>query len=121
MGGRRLIPASSSLRVFQTNDSIVAKLFAKHKKLVDAIEYVKSTRMGIAVGTPARIIALMDSGCLSSDELKRIVVDFSNIDQKNRGILDMKETQVPLMQLLTRAELKHRFGQAIGGLDLLFF
>lgn len=63
----------------------------------------------------------MSTGVLSSDKLERIVVDFSNIDQKKRGILDMKETQGPLMQLLSRADFMGRYGQGIGGLDLLFF
>lgn len=34
------------LRVFQTENATVAKLFAKHIKLKDAIEYVKKTRYG---------------------------------------------------------------------------
>ena len=33
-----------ALRIFQTKDSVVAKLFAKHIKLKDAIEYVRRTR-----------------------------------------------------------------------------
>lgn len=35
---------SRVLRTFQTKDAIVAKLFAKHIKLADAIDYVKKTR-----------------------------------------------------------------------------
>lgn len=48
-------------------------------------------------------------------------MDFSHIDQKKRGILDMKETQQPLMQLLNRGELKSRFGGGHDGLDLFFY
>lgn len=33
-----------ALRTFQTKDAAVAKLFAKHIKLKDAIDYVKNTR-----------------------------------------------------------------------------
>ena len=33
-----------ALRTFQTKEAVVAKLFAKHIKLKDAIEYVKKTR-----------------------------------------------------------------------------
>lgn len=72
---------SSSLRTFEAKDAVVAKLFAKHIKLADAIEYVKRTRcafknpapaiaerlltllrIGIGVGTPERLIALLDAG-----------------------------------------------------------
>jgi hypothetical protein len=50
------------VRKFQTKDATVAKLFAKHIKLQDSIKFLKSTRTGIAVGTPQRLKALMDDG-----------------------------------------------------------
>ncbi len=53
--------------------------------------------------------------------LKRIVVDCSYIDQKKRGILDMRETQEPLMQLLNRSELKMCYGDAENGVQLVFY
>ncbi|MCJ1403899.1 hypothetical protein MMC11_007122 [Xylographa trunciseda] len=119
--GLRAADITRSLRVFETKDAIVAKLFAKHKKLTDAADYVRKTRIGIGVGTPARLIALLDSGALSSDKLERIVVDVSHIDQKKRGILDMKETFEPLVHLLSRADLKGHYIQGDGRIDLLFF
>ena len=60
-------------------------------------------------------------GAVASDEIERIVVDCSHIDQKKRGILDMRETHMPLIQLLTRNDFIRRYGTASGGLDLLFF
>ena len=60
-------------------------------------------------------------GALSSSRLERIVVDASHIDQKKRGVLDMKETQIPLVQLLTRPELRERYGDSDGKVELLFF
>ncbi|MCJ1435690.1 hypothetical protein MMC27_005065 [Xylographa pallens] len=119
--GLRAAHITRSLRKFETKDAIVAKLFAKHKKLIDAIEYVSKTRIGIGVGTPARLVALLDSGSLSADKLERIVVDMSHVDQKKRGILDMKETFEPLVQLLTRTDLKRNYIKEDGGVDLLFF
>jgi len=53
--------------------------------------------------------------------LERIVVDASHIDQKKRGILDMKEIQAPLVQLLTRQDLKERFSADVNKLELLFY
>lgn len=41
---------------------MVAKLFAKHIKLKDAIEFVKKTRMNFGVGTPSRLIDLFSAG-----------------------------------------------------------
>ena len=53
---------SRALRTFQTNDAMVAKLFAKHIKLKDAIEFVKKTRMNFGVGTPSRLLDLFSAG-----------------------------------------------------------
>ena len=62
--GLRAADLTRALRKFQTKESMVAKLFAKHIKLKEAIETVKKTRMGIGVGTPQRIIDLLDDGML---------------------------------------------------------
>jgi protein CMS1 len=58
---------------------------------------------------------------LAVDRLERIVIDASHIDQKKRGILEMKETQVPLTKWLNRTEFKERYGAATNGIDLLFY
>ena len=60
-------------------------------------------------------------GALTLEKLERIVIDSSHIDLKKRGILDMKETQQPLMNFLNRFELKGRYGAASEGIDLLFY
>ena len=51
-----------ALRAFQRKDATVAKLFAKHIKLKEAIETCKKLRMNIGVGTPQRIHDLLDNG-----------------------------------------------------------
>jgi protein CMS1 len=58
---------------------------------------------------------------LSSAQLVRIVVDLSHIDQKRRGILDMRETLQPLMRLLNRPDFRERYGLGDSGLKLLFY
>ena len=95
--------------------------------------------MNIGIGTPARLIDLLNAGIwftldilgcpstdfqlgvLSAEKLERIVVDCSHIDQKKRGILDMKETQRPLIDLLNKPELKSRYDLELGGINLIFF
>lgn len=94
--------------------------------------------MNIGVGTPSRIVDLLIHGwsngmprthCslthrldeLSSDSLERVVIDCSFLDQKKRSILDMKETQQPLMQLLNREELKPRYSSAQAPVKLVFY
>lgn len=121
--GLRAADVTRALRCFQTKESLVAKLFAKHIKLAEAVELVKKSRIGVGVGTPQRIIDLIDNGALSVEKLERIVVDASHIDQKKRGILDMKETQVPLIDLLRKKEFNERYGHedTEKKMELLFF
>jgi protein CMS1 len=55
--------------------------------------------------------------------VKRIVVDASHIDQKKRGIVDMRETMLPLAKLLCRGGLKERYedDDAARHIDLIFY
>jgi protein CMS1 len=55
------------------------------------------------------------------EHLERIVIDASHIDQKKRGILDMPETQEPLITLLNRKELKERYSLKDKGIQLIFY
>ncbi|KAF3482328.1 uncharacterized protein GIQ15_05087 [Arthroderma uncinatum] len=109
LAGLRAAEISRTLRQFQNQDCAVAKLFAKHIKLKEAQETVEKTRMGIGIGTPVRLNDLINSGSLKLDSLARIVVDGSYVDQKKRGIFDMKELHFPLIELLNRAELRDRY------------
>ncbi|KAH6671719.1 U3-containing 90S pre-ribosomal complex subunit-domain containing protein [Halenospora varia] len=119
--GLRAAEIARVMRKFQTKDATVAKLFAKHIKLQDSIKFLKSSRTGIAVGTPTRLKDLMDDGALAVDRLERIIVDASHIDIKKRGILDMKETQVPLILWLGHTEFKEKYGAESKGIQLLFY
>ncbi|EAW21923.1 uncharacterized protein NFIA_070940 [Aspergillus fischeri NRRL 181] len=110
-----------ALRAFQSKDSTVGKLFAKHIKLEEAKQFLQRARTGLGVGTPARISDLIDAGSLKLDELERIVIDGSYIDQKQRGIFDMKETHLPLLQLLTRSEFRERYGAKQKRIHILVF
>ncbi|KAL4894171.1 U3-containing 90S pre-ribosomal complex subunit-domain containing protein [Aspergillus ambiguus] len=120
-GGLRAADVVRALRSFQTKESIIGKLFAKHIKLDEAKQFLDRARTGIGAGTPARISDLIDAGSLKLDELQRIVIDGSYVDQKQRGIFDMKETHFPLLQLLTRPELKERYGAKEKKIQILVF
>lgn len=119
--GLRASELARVVRKFQTKDATVAKLFAKHIKLKESVAFLKSTRTGIAVGTPIRLQDLMDDGALATDRLERIIIDSSHIDVKKRGILEMKETQVPLMGWLTQKEFRDRYEATTGGIQLFFY
>jgi protein CMS1 len=64
---------------------------------------------------------LTGPGSLSLASLKRLVVDASHIDSKKRGIVDMRETMMPLVKLLTRKELKERYTDLEKQIDLIFY
>jgi len=51
------------------------------------------------------LASLLEDGALSTANLKQVVVDVSYIDQKKRGILDMKELHEALIKLMLRKEL----------------
>lgn len=63
----------------------------------------------------------MKAGALDSSNLERVIVDCSHIDQKKRGIFDMRETQQSLVQLLNRPELKGRYGRGKGDILLIMY
>ncbi|KXX80878.1 Protein cms1 [Madurella mycetomatis] len=119
--GLRAADLVRAVRKFQKKGITVAKLFAKHFKVEEQTSFLKKSRTGIAVGTPQRLIDLIENGALSLENLKRIVVDASHIDQKKRGILDMRETMMPLARLLSRAELKEKYTDTDHHIDLIFF
>lgn len=50
---------------YKVKDIDVAKLFAKHFKLAEHVEYLQKTKVGIAVGTPGRIGKLLEAGAFS--------------------------------------------------------
>ncbi|TVY40569.1 Protein CMS1 [Lachnellula subtilissima] len=136
--GLRAAEIARVVRKLQTKDATVAKLFAKHIKLQDSVKFLKTTRTGVAVGTPTRLKDLMDDGlslilsledfstdenlgALAVDRLERIVIDASHIDVKKRGILEMKETQVPLIFWLGQSIFKERYAADKNGIQLLFY
>jgi protein CMS1 len=89
------------------------------KSIPTYVHIADSRRIGIGVGTPARIQDLIQAEALKTSNLKRIVIDGSYIDQKNRSIFDMKEIFVPLLEFLSRKKLKRRYDD--GKLQVLVF
>ncbi|KAI8627866.1 U3-containing 90S pre-ribosomal complex subunit-domain containing protein [Xylariaceae sp. FL1651] len=119
--GLRAADVVRAVRKYQTKKVTVAKLFAKHIKIEDSKKFLQSHRTGVAVGTPLRLNDLVESGTLKLDKLERLIVDASHIDQKKRGIMDMKETMIPLARWLSRSEFKERYVDPERPLQLLFY
>jgi protein CMS1 len=67
-----------------------------------------SPRIGIGIGTPQRLIDLLEKDAMKTKNLKRIVIDGSHLDQKKRSIFDMKELLDPLIKLFSVQPIKDR-------------
>ncbi|KAK3190665.1 hypothetical protein K4F52_003356 [Lecanicillium sp. MT-2017a] len=119
--GLRAADIVRSVRKFASKDIVVAKLFAKHMKVDEQVKLLNSARVSIAVGTPARLSELVENGALVLDGLHRIVVDASHIDQKKRGVLDMKDTMLPLARFISKKQFQDRYVSEEKPLSLLFF
>jgi protein CMS1 len=53
-------------------------------------------------------------------KVELVIVDASHVNVKKRGILDMPETQIPLIKLLAKEEFKSRYGDE-GGLKIAVY
>ncbi|KAL8281024.1 hypothetical protein RQP46_006703 [Phenoliferia psychrophenolica] len=105
---RVIVIAGAALRVadlcrevkpFKMKDVDIGKLFAKHIKLADHVEYLDKTKLGIAVGTPGRIGKLFtDTESLSLTHLSHLILDVSHLDAKKRSLLDMPECREDLFR-----------------------
>ncbi|KAF4603877.1 hypothetical protein EYR40_001050 [Pleurotus pulmonarius] len=72
----------------------VAKLFAKHFKLSEHVNYLQRTKIGSAVGTPGRLGQLLENeNALTTSQLTHIMLDITFHDAKKRSLLDIPETR----------------------------
>ncbi|ORX35253.1 U3-containing 90S pre-ribosomal complex subunit-domain containing protein [Kockovaella imperatae] len=74
----------------------VAKLFAKHLKYEDQVNYLAKTRTMVAVGTPARVGRLLAEGALKITKNTVILLDASFHDSKKRTLLTLPEARTEL-------------------------
>lgn len=118
--GIRVADVVRELRDFNTPSTKVAKLITKHQKLKENVEYLTKTKVGIAVGTPARLKDLIEQKALQVGALKAIVIDASYQDEKRRSLTDAPESFKPLMDLLSHDDVKARLQDSKGAKLLVF-
>ncbi|KAK5347406.1 Protein cms1 [Exophiala xenobiotica] len=119
--GIRTADLNRELRVFNTEESKVAKLIAKHMKLHENIDYMRKNKVGIAVGTPTRVKDLIDADAMKTSDIRRIVVDGSYKDEKKRSIFEMEELFRPLLALLNMEQIRKRYGAEEDKVEILVF
>lgn len=83
--------------------------------------YLTVPRIGIGIGTPQRLVDLLEKDVLRTSNLKQIVVDGSHLDQKKRSIFDMKELLIPLVELLSKKAIKDRLEEEEKAAKVLVF
>ena len=84
---------------FKGESCKTAKLFAKHFKLEEQSKSLGEKLSHLAVGTPHRVIALIENGSLKLDRLKYVVVDWSWRDVKMRGLTNMPMVKESFVEL----------------------
>ncbi|KAK7883704.1 Protein cms1 [Exophiala xenobiotica] len=119
--GIRTADLNRELRLFNTEESKVAKLIAKHMKLHENIDYMRKNKVGIAVGTPTRVKDLIDADAMKTSGIRRIVVDGSYKDEKKRSIFEMEELFRPLLALLNMEQIRKRYGAEEDKVEILVF
>lgn len=70
----------------------IGKLFAKHFRIQDQIEILKSTHFPVVVGTPNRLHKLVEMGALSLTHTVLVVVDLCE-DVKGFNVMSLSDTK----------------------------
>lgn len=79
----------------------IAKLFSKHFKVQEQLDYLSSHAVCVGIGTPARLSKLVDCGALDTAKLQYLILDLT-LDAKKKTLVDIKETSDELWFFLTK-------------------
>jgi protein CMS1 len=110
--GIRAADLARVLRTYETDGNAVVKLFAKHFKIEQQAVFLRKNKTGFGVGTPQRISELIKTGALKLDNLARIVIDGSHVDEKRFGIWGHQEVFKAMISLLKMEGVQHRIEAA---------
>lgn len=96
--------AVSLLKDLSSLNVRVAKLFAKHMDMADQVAMLRQNKYGIGVGTPNRLLKLVEEGALMMERTERVLVDCHE-DGKRFTVCTMNDTAPDLMEFINRAVL----------------
>eukprot|EP01103_Thecamoeba_quadrilineata_P014560 TRINITY_DN436_c0_g1_i2.p1 TRINITY_DN436_c0_g1~~TRINITY_DN436_c0_g1_i2.p1 ORF type:complete len:120 (+),score=9.23 TRINITY_DN436_c0_g1_i2:610-969(+) len=80
-----------TMKEFTSPKLPIMKVFAKHVKIEEHHEKLSNSVVRICVGTPNRMLKLLEDGSLSVAELKWVIID-GFINAKNLNLLETKDT-----------------------------
>ncbi|XP_020622756.1 protein CMSS1-like isoform X2 [Orbicella faveolata] len=103
-----LFISSAATRVVELNRSAAefkgkcktVKLFAKHMKMSVQEQFLESHVVHFGIGTPSRILKLLQNDSLKMSRLKYVILDWTWRDQKLRRMVDIPEVREELISLL---------------------
>lgn len=96
ISARRAVQILKELAPFNVR---VAKLFAKHITIEEQCKQLEESAFGIAVGTPHRLLALIQEGALSLESTQYIMLD-SFMNDKRFSVYTLPDTAVHTKELL---------------------
>lgn len=106
--GIRAADLARVLRPYETPGNAVVKLFAKHFKIEQQAVFLRKNKTGFGVGTPHRVKELITTGGLKLDNLVRLVIDGSYLDEKKLGIWGHQEVFKGMLEILKMDAVKKR-------------
>eukprot|EP01038_Epipyxis_sp_PR26KG_P009612 gene9612-12944_t len=111
-----VIVCSSAVRAIEIMKSLakeikfpIVKLFAKHLKLQEQMDILSKSYYPIAIGTPNRLVKLVEFGAITFKYTKLLIIDIKK-DVKNFNILTMNSVNQDLKELMHKCiynELEH--------------
>ncbi|KAJ3225040.1 cms1 ribosomal small subunit [Chytriomyces hyalinus] len=78
----------------------IAKLFARHMKVEEQVKQLQAHAFPVCVGTPNRILKLLEAGALKPENLGYILLDGTSRDKKLRSFFDIPELKADVIALL---------------------
>ncbi|XP_071113359.1 protein CMSS1-like [Haliotis cracherodii] len=105
--GARAVELNRDIQKFKGKDCKCAKLFAKHFKLAEQVQFLAKKVCHLGIGTPNRIGALIKSGSLKVDNLRYVMVDWNWRDIKFKRIIDIPEVKKDLLELCKSELIPH--------------
>ncbi|OMJ10500.1 Protein CMSS1 [Smittium culicis] len=98
------IRSVSVVRDIKTGSNLkVGKLFSKHMKIDEQIDFLQKNEIDVAVGTPNRLLKLLELKKLDTSNLSLLIIDCQR-DNKMRTVIDMDDTRKDL-SILWKNEL----------------
>eukprot|EP00299_Pterocystis_sp_00344_P013987 c6913_g1_i2.p1 GENE.c6913_g1_i2~~c6913_g1_i2.p1 ORF type:complete len:166 (-),score=26.23 c6913_g1_i2:1-498(-) len=108
-----IVMCTSAVRAIEVDKALrtlskckVGKLFAKHMKIAEQQQFLETSPIHVAVATPHRASALIETNTLKLSNLRLIVVDMS-VDKKSCHLLNLPQVKDDFLSFVTNSCSEH--------------